>query len=65
MARLRADDFFAFYEARREALLRLIETAMGKAAYRGEAAPAETAESPDEDEEQEDEIVEAVDELAA
>jgi hypothetical protein len=64
-AYLRADNFLAFYEARREALLRLIETAMGKAAYRGEVALAEAAEPPDQDEEQEDEIVEAVEELAA
>ena len=66
-AYLRADDFLPFYEARREALLRLIESAMGKAAYRGEAALAETTEASDQDqdEEQEDEIVEAVGELAA
>ena len=64
-AYLRADDFLPFYEARREALLRLIESAMGKVAYRGEAALAEAVDSPDQDEEQEDEIVEEVEELAA
>ena len=34
---LRADDFDAFIAERREALLKLIGSAMGKAAYRGEA----------------------------
>jgi hypothetical protein len=37
-ARLRADDFDAFVAARREALLSLIERAMGKAVYRGETS---------------------------
>ena len=62
---LRANDFLTFYEARREALLKLIESAMGKPAYRGEAAFSETVLQPEQDEEQEDEIVEGVGELAA
>ncbi len=58
---LRADQFEAFYVARREALLQLIEVAMGKPAYRGEAQPAETfpSGSAEPEEEQEDEIVES------
>ena len=65
-ALLRADDFEAFRAERREALLRLIESAMGKTAYRGEAAPAETdansfAEQYDN---QEDEIIEDASALA-
>lgn len=63
-AHLRADNFYVFYEARREVLLKLIESVMGKTAYRGEAAPAEAADSPDDDEAQEDEIVEAVEDVA-
>lgn len=64
---LRMDNFEAFCAERREALLKLIEGATGKAAYRGEAAPTEggpvgLAES---DEDQEDEIVEDAGELAA
>jgi hypothetical protein len=62
---LRADDFSVFYDARRESLLRLIEGAMGKAAYRGEAVPPEVAGVASDEEEQEDEILEATDELAA
>jgi len=57
---LRIDDFEAFCAERREALLKLIEGAMGRAAYRGEAAPAEGGPmgSDETDEDQEDEIVE-------
>jgi hypothetical protein len=36
-AKLRADDFAGFFASRQEALLRLIEDAMGRSAYRGEA----------------------------
>ena len=43
-ALLRADDFDAFYEARQDALLRLIEEAMGRTAYRGEATNEPEAE---------------------
>lgn len=64
-ARLRSNDFDAFYGARREELLRLIETAMGKAAYREEQAPGEPEATPDPDEEQEDEIIEGEVSVAA
>jgi hypothetical protein len=57
---LKTDDFDGFYRARRETLLTLIETAMGKAAYRGEAAQAEAPAPDDLDDEQEDEIVEEI-----
>ena len=59
-ALLRTDKFGAFCAERREALLKLIEGAMGKAAYRGEAAPAEGGPVglDETDEDQEDEIVE-------
>jgi hypothetical protein len=56
---LKSNDFPAFYAARREALLQLIERATGKAAFRGEAAPAESAQPAlEEEEEQEDDILE-------
>lgn len=55
---LRTDDFQRFYEARREALLKLIEAAMGKPAYRGEIDAHEHL-SEELDEEQEDVILEA------
>ena len=56
---IRADDFAAFYAARREALLRMIEGAMGKTAYRGESAPAEAAGGGAEvDDDSEDDMVE-------
>jgi hypothetical protein len=62
---LRGNDFDAFYKARREALLGLIEMAMGKAAYREEPALEEPEPMADPDEEQEDEIVESEASLAA
>jgi hypothetical protein len=43
-ALLRADDFAAYYKARQEALLRMIEEAMGRSAYRGEATNEPEAE---------------------
>lgn len=65
-ALLRADDFASFYAARREALLQLIEGAMGKAAYRGDVAPAEVAGGEIEsDDEGDDDIVEDAAALAA
>jgi hypothetical protein len=64
---LRADAFEGFYAARREALLKLIEAAMGKAASRGESLPTEGSVGPidESDEEQEDDILEDAPELAA
>lgn len=63
---LRTDNFGAFCAERREALLKLIEAAMGKAAYRGEAAPSEGGPLAllDPDEDQDDEIVEDAGALA-
>lgn len=52
-ALLRADDFDAFYEARKEALLKLIATAMGK-----QLLPAAAAVDSLEDEEDEEEALE-------
>lgn len=52
---LRTADFDSFFEARREELLRLIETAMGKPAQR-DVAQARPQESPDEFEDQPDDL---------
>ena len=50
-ALLRADDFERFYEARKQSLIRIIETATGKTVLPVTAeAPPEDAEDEDEDE---------------
>jgi hypothetical protein len=46
--RLRADDFDGFFAARQEELLRLIEAATGRDAYRGEGADEPTVDAEDE-----------------
>ena len=58
VGRMRADDFGAFFDDRRERLLKLIETAMGKPAVREDIAPPELDDSFGE-EEQEAELMEA------
>jgi hypothetical protein len=52
---LRADDFAGFFARRQEALLRLIEDAMGRSAYRGEATnePEDTLSEPEVDQAEE------------
>lgn len=55
---LRANNFTAFFDDRRERLLKLIETAMGKPAAREDVAPADPDDRYDE-EEQEAELMEA------
>jgi hypothetical protein len=52
-AKLRSDDFEGFFAARQEALLRLIESATGREAYRGEATDEPTADIDDAEEQQE------------
>jgi hypothetical protein len=49
---MRADDFNKFFDARRESLLKLIETAMGKAAVREDIAPPDQNDSFGEDEQE-------------
>lgn len=63
---MRADDFYAFHAARREALLKLVETAMGKEAHRGDGTAIEggTVDN-DGDEDSDGDIVEAAAPLAA
>jgi hypothetical protein len=49
---LRAQDFDGFYDARREALLQLIEKAMGKKAFRGDETNEPEGDIAEEDDEQ-------------
>ena len=46
---MRADDFDAFYAARKTALLEMIEDAMGKTALRDGTGDADDYDMPDED----------------
>jgi hypothetical protein len=65
IALLQANDFSAFFDDRRERLLKLIETAMGKSAVREDIAPPDPDDSYSEDE-QEAELMEAAEsEVAA
>ncbi len=59
IAQLEADDFEKFFDDRRERLLRLIETAMGRAAVREDVAPPDEDDLYDEDE-QESELMELI-----
>lgn len=52
---LRSDDFSAFYQARKEALLKLVEEAMGKVSSQ---TPGVTAEDVDEDEDEDEDEAE-------
>ncbi len=49
-ALLRSDAFEAFFAARRESLLGLIEAAMGQSAYRGDQTNEPEGEAPEEEE---------------
>jgi len=55
---LRQDEFDVFYGNRREALLKLIEQAMGKAAYRGTATDEPIGDVLDEEEFEAEELEE-------